>query len=287
MFQLERSNLEDRTYYVNYNIDKNLLCIDRLSIKGKDMRSPSLDHQTTNFGFQKVPMESKRGLVRDVFNSVSPKYDLMNDLMSFGIHRLWKTALLDWLTPHPKKVLLDVAGGTGDIANRYLIRGGGPVFVCDINQTMLNVGKKKLEQNSYTHKIQWICGDAEALPIPERSIDVYTIAFGLRNVTSITNALSEARRVLRPGGRFMCLEFSKPAVNLLKPFYDAYSFKVLPEIGHLVANDRNAYKYLAESIRQFPDQSKLQGQIENAGLEQVRYRNLSGGIACIHSAWRI
>jgi demethylmenaquinone methyltransferase/2-methoxy-6-polyprenyl-1,4-benzoquinol methylase len=152
---------------------------------------------------------------------------------------------------------------------------------------MLNVGKKKLEQNSYTHKIQWICGDAEALPIPEKSIDVYTIAFGLRNVTSITNALSEARRVLRPGGRFMCLEFSKPAVNLLKPFYDVYSFKVLPEIGHLVANDRNAYKYLAESIRQFPDQSKLQGQIENAGLEQVRYRNLSGGIACIHSAWRI
>jgi demethylmenaquinone methyltransferase/2-methoxy-6-polyprenyl-1,4-benzoquinol methylase len=211
------------------------------------MNSPYSD-PTTNFGFQKVPADKKNALVRDVFDSVAPNYDLMNDLMSFGIHRLWKSSLLDWLNPHPKKVLLDVAASDA---------------------------------------IEWVCGDAEALPFPDRSIDVYTIAFGLRNVTSIQNALYEAKRVLRPGGRFLCLEFSTPAIAFINPIYDAYSFKILPEIGHFVANDRDAYKYLVESIRKFPDQINLEQQINSAGLEKSSYRNLSGGIAAIHSAWRL
>ena len=218
--------------------------------------------RTTNFGFQNVPIERKNALVRDVFNSVAPNYDLMNDLMSFGIHRLWKSSLLDWLGPHPKKVLLDVAGGTGDIATRYRSRGGGKVFVCDINQSMLEAGKAKIEKKSGPEDIEWICGDAESLPVSDRSVDAYTIAFGLRNVTSIPNALREARRVLRPGGRFLCLEFSKPAIAFINPIYDAYSFKILPEIGDFVANDRNAYKYLVESIRKFPDQIDLEKHIK-------------------------
>ena len=243
--------------------------------------------RTTHFGFQNVPIERKNALVRDVFNSVAPNYDLMNDLMSFGIHRLWKSSLLDWLGPHPKKVLLDVAGGTGDIAARYRSRGGGKVFVCDINQSMLEAGKEKIEKKSGSENIEWICGDAESLPVSDRSVDAYTIAFGLRNVTSIPNALREARRVLRPGGRFLCLEFSKPAIAFINPIYDAYSFKILPEIGDFVANDRNAYKYLVESIRKFPDQIDLEQHINSAGLEKSSYRNLSGGIAAIHSAWRL
>ena len=243
--------------------------------------------RTTDFGFQNVPIERKNALVRDVFNSVAPNYDLMNDLMSFGIHRLWKSSLLDWLGPHPKKVLLDVAGGTGDIAALYRSRGGGKVFVCDINQSMLEAGKAKIEKKSGPKNIEWVCGDAESLPISDRSVDAYTIAFGLRNVTSIGNALREARRVLRPGGRFLCLEFSKPAIAFINPIYDAYSFKILPEIGNFVANDRNAYKYLVESIRKFPDQIDLEQQINCAGLEKSSYRNLSGGIAAIHSAWRL
>ena len=243
--------------------------------------------RTTNFGFQNVPIERKNALVRDVFNSVAPNYDLMNDLMSFGIHRLWKSSLLDWLGPHPKKVLLDVAGGTGDIAARYRSRGGGKVIVCDINQSMIKAGKAKIEKKSDPDNIEWICGDAESLPVSDRSVDAYTIAFGLRNVTSIPNALREARRVLRPGGRFLCLEFSKPAIAFINPIYDAYSFKILPEIGDFVANDRNAYKYLVESIRKFPDQIDLEQHINSAGLEKSSYRNLSGGIAAIHSAWRL
>ncbi len=250
------------------------------------MNSPYSD-PTTNFGFQKVPADKKNALVREVFDSVATNYDLMNDLMSFGIHRLWKSSLLDWLSPHPKKVLLDVAGGTGDIAARYRARGGGKVFICDINQAMLEAGKAKIKKEPDSDTIEWVCGDAEALPFPDRSIDVYTIAFGLRNVTSIQNALHEARRVLRPGGRFLCLEFSTPAIAFINPIYDAYSFKILPEIGHFVASDRDAYKYLVESIRKFPDQINLEQQINSAGLEKSSYRNLSGGIAAIHSAWRL
>jgi demethylmenaquinone methyltransferase/2-methoxy-6-polyprenyl-1,4-benzoquinol methylase len=245
-----------------------------------------------DFGFREVPVDAKAGMVRDVFDSVAGRYDLMNDLMSLGVHRLWKAALLDWLAPRPGALLLDVAGGTGDIARRYRARGGGPVIICDINQAMLETGRRRAEARDRTGAtptdgISWVRGDAEALPIPDRSVDVYTIAFGLRNVTRIDTALAEARRVLRPGGRFLCLEFSRPAVAALVPAYDFYSFKVLPEIGHWVAGDRDAYVYLAESIRRFPDQERLKARMAAVGLERVAHRDLSGGIAALHSAWRL
>jgi demethylmenaquinone methyltransferase/2-methoxy-6-polyprenyl-1,4-benzoquinol methylase len=225
--------------------------------------------------------------VRGVFDSVAGRYDLMNDLMSLGVHRLWKAAFLDWLAPRGGARLLDVAGGTGDIAVRYRARGGGPVIVCDINHAMIEKGVERAERRQESEGISWVCGDAEALPVPDGSVDAYTIAFGLRNVTRIDRALAEARRVLRPGGRFMCLEFSRPALAVLDPVYDFYSFKLLPEIGHWVAGDRDAYVYLVESIRQFPDQESLKDRMAVVGLERASYRNLSGGIAAIHSAWRL
>jgi demethylmenaquinone methyltransferase/2-methoxy-6-polyprenyl-1,4-benzoquinol methylase len=245
------------------------------------------DAATADFGFREVPSRDKAGLVRDVFDSVAGRYDLMNDLMSLGIHRLWKSALLDWLAPRRDSLLLDVAGGTGDIAVRYRARDGGPVVVCDINQAMLETGIERARRRGEEDGISWVCGDAEALPLPDRSVDAYTIAFGLRNVTRIDAALGEARRVLRPGGRFMCLEFSRPALAAIDPAYDFYSFKLLPEIGHWVAGDRDAYVYLVESIRRFPDQESLKTRMAAAGFERIAHRDLSGGIAAIHSAWRL
>ena len=244
-------------------------------------------HEKANFGFREVPAGEKAGMVRGVFDSVAGRYDLMNDLMSLGVHRLWKAAFLDWLAPRGGARLLDVAGGTGDIAVRYRARGGGPVIVCDINHAMIEKGVERAERRQESDGISWVCGDAEALPVPDGSVDAYTIAFGLRNVTRIDRALAEARRVLRPGGRFMCLEFSRPALAVLDPVYDFYSFKLLPEIGHWVAGDRDAYVYLVESIRQFPDQESLKDRMAVVGLERASYRNLSGGIAAIHSAWRL
>jgi demethylmenaquinone methyltransferase/2-methoxy-6-polyprenyl-1,4-benzoquinol methylase len=244
-------------------------------------------HEKANFGFREVPAGEKAGMVRGVFDSVAGRYDLMNDLMSLGVHRLWKAAFLDWLAPRGGARLLDVAGGTGDIAVRYRARGGGPVIVCDINHAMIEKGVERAERRQESEGISWVCGDAEALPVPDGSVDAYTIAFGLRNVTRIDRALAEARRVLRPGGRFMCLEFSRPALAVLDPVYDFYSFKLLPEIGHWVAGDRDAYVYLVESIRQFPDQESLKDRMAVVGLERASYRNLSGGIAAIHSAWRL
>jgi demethylmenaquinone methyltransferase/2-methoxy-6-polyprenyl-1,4-benzoquinol methylase len=243
--------------------------------------------EVADFGFREVRAEDKAGLVRDVFDSVAGRYDLMNDLMSFGIHRLWKSAFLDWLAPRPGGLLLDVAGGTGDIAVRYRARGGGPVVVCDINHAMMEAGIERASRRGDGEGISWVCGNAEALPLPDRSVDAYTIAFGLRNVTRIDLALAEARRVLRPGGRFMCLEFSRPAITAIDPAYDFYSFKLLPEIGHYVAGDRDAYVYLVESIRKFPDQESLKARMAAAGLERIAHRDLSGGIAAIHSAWRL
>ena len=240
-----------------------------------------------DFGFREVPAEEKARLVRGVFDSVAGRYDLMNDLMSLGVHRLWKAAFLDWLAPRPDSRLLDVAGGTGDIAVRYRARGGGPVVVCDINHAMIETGVERAGRRGEADGISWVCGDAEALPIPDRSVDAYTIAFGLRNVTRIDRALAEARRVLRPGGRFMCLEFSRPALAAIDPAYDFYSFKLLPEIGHWVAGDRDAYVYLVESIRKFPDQESLKQRMRSVGFERVAHRDLSGGIAAIHSAWRL
>ena len=226
-------------------------------------------------------------MVRGVFDSVAGRYDLMNDLMSGGVHRLWKASLIDQLRPHPGLYLLDVAGGTGDIAARFLSAGGDRVTVCDINASMVRVGRDRAIDTNRAAGIDWLVGDAEALPVPDRSVDAYTIAFGLRNVTDIDAALREARRVLRPGGRFLCLEFSHVADPVLSELYDRFSFGVLPLLGRYVARDAEAYQYLAESIRRFPPQEKLVARMAAAGFEQTGFRNLSRGIVAIHQGWRI
>ena len=247
----------------------------------------------SSFGYQEVPPEDKSRLVGDLFARVAGRYDLMNDLMSGGVHRLWKAALVDWLAPRPGMRLLDVAGGTGDIAFRVLERvarrgGAAPeVIVCDVNPAMLDGGRDRALDRNRLGSLRWLCADAEALPLAARSVDAYTIAFGIRNVTRIERALAEARRVLRPGGRFLCLEFSTLQLPGLEWFYDAYSVVVVPWLGQQVAGDRAAYQYLVESIRRFPDQATFSRLIERAGLGRVRYRNLSGGIAALHSAWRL
>ncbi len=242
---------------------------------------------TTDFGFRRVGTAEKAGLVREVFDSVADRYDLMNDLMSLGVHRLWKATLLDWIAPREDLQLLDVAGGTGDVAFGWRRRGGGTVTVCDINERMLSVGRGRAVKRGMEGGIDWVVGNAEALPLADRSVDVYTIAFGLRNVTDIDAAIREARRVLRIGGRFLCLEFSRVEVAALAPLYDAYSFRLLPELGARVAGDREAYAYLVESIRKFPDQKALAGRMAAAGFDRINWRNLSGGIAAIHSGWRL
>lgn len=244
---------------------------------------------STHFGFKDVPVSEKAGLVRGVFDSVAENYDLMNDLMSAGVHRLWKTAMMDWLMPRPGQHLLDVAGGTGDIAFKFLdrIKGDGQVTVLDINHAMLSVGQDRALDQGRLEGLRWVNGDAMALPLDDKSVDAYTIAFGIRNVTDIPLALREARRVLKPGGRFMCLEFSTVSQPGLKEFYDFYSFNILPKIGGMVAGDKESYQYLVESIRKFPDAEGFKAMILEAGLGQVKYRKLSGGIAAIHSAWRI
>ncbi len=245
----------------------------------------------TDFGFERVPLEEKRHLVRRVFEAVAPRYDLMNDLMSGGIHRLWKAEMIRWLNPRPGQLLLDVAGGTGDIAERFLSAAGagtGSVAtICDINRAMVEAGRDRALDRGRVADILWICGDAEALPVRSSSVDAVTIAFGLRNVTRIEAALAEMRRVLKPGGRFICLEFSHVGMPALARLYDLYSFSVLPRLGAAVAGDREAYQYLVESIRRFPKQEDLVQRMEAAGLEQVRFRNLSGGIAALHSGWRL
>ncbi len=240
-----------------------------------------------HFGFRSVPEGEKASLVRGVFGRVASRYDLMNDLMSLGVHRLWKAAMMDWLNPRPGMALLDVGGGTGDIAFRFLERGGGHVFVCDITTAMVAVGRDRAVDRGILDGITWICGDAEDLPVADGSVDAYTTAFCLRNVTHVSRALGEARRVLKPGGRFLCLEFSRLAVPALDGLYDSYSFRVLPALGQAVAGDRAAYRYLAESIRRFPSQEPFAAMIAEAGLSQVTYRNLAGGIAALHSGWRI
>jgi demethylmenaquinone methyltransferase/2-methoxy-6-polyprenyl-1,4-benzoquinol methylase len=251
---------------------------------------------TASFGFREVPEADKEGLVREVFSSVAKRYDLMNDLMSGGIHRIWKDAMVEWLNPQPGQRILDVAGGTGDIAFRIadMARtrnsnsegGEAEITVCDINAAMLGEGVRRAGEKG-EGAIRWVCGDAEHLPIPDASMDAYTIAFGIRNVTHIDVALAEARRVLKPGGRFLCLEFSRVEAPGLDAIYDAYSLNVLPRLGQAVAGDGEAYRYLAESIRRFPPQAKFAKMIEAAGLSRVKVRNLTGGVAAMHSAWRI
>jgi len=246
---------------------------------------------TASFGYRDVPEAEKEGLVREVFSSVARRYDLMNDLMSGGVHRIWKNVFVEWLDPRPGRAYLDVAGGTGDIAFRIADlarkRGGeAAIAVCDINADMLGEGARRAGTKG-EHAINWVCGDAERLPIPDASMDAYTIAFGIRNVTHIDAALREARRVLKPGGRFLCLEFSRVEAPGLDALYDLYSMSVLPRIGQMVAGDAEAYRYLAESIRRFPPQNVFAKMIEKAGLSRVQVRNLTGGIAAMHSAWRI
>jgi demethylmenaquinone methyltransferase / 2-methoxy-6-polyprenyl-1,4-benzoquinol methylase len=242
--------------------------------------------RTTSFGFEDVTATEKTARVHGVFTSVASRYDLMNDLMSGGVHRLWKAAMIDWLAPWPGMRTLDVAGGTGDIAFRILRRApGAEVTVLDLTEAMLAAGRARAERTGLGERLSWVAGDAEALPFPSGRFDAYTIAFGIRNVAAIEAALAEARRVLRPGGRFLALEFSRIPNEALRRAYDAYSFNAIPALGAVVAGDRASYRYLVESIRRFPDQDAFADMIARAGFEQVRYRNLSMGIAALHSGW--
>jgi len=241
----------------------------------------------TDFGYARVPPAEKARLVRAIFEKVAPNYDLMNDLMSGGVHRLWKRELIHRLNPRAGQVLLDVAGGTGDIAERFLEVPGTSAIVCDINAAMIAVGRDRALDHGRVKDIFWICGDAEALPFASHSVDAVTIAFGLRNVTHIDRALAEMCRVLRPSGRFLCLEFSHVSAPILARLYDLYSFSVVAALVGNVDGDRGAYQYLVESIRRFPDQRGLATRMEAAGFERVGFRNLSGGIAALHSGWRL
>ncbi|GIT92788.1 ubiquinone/menaquinone biosynthesis C-methyltransferase UbiE [Jannaschia pagri] len=244
--------------------------------------------RTTHFGFEDIPEEEKAGRVHGVFTSVASKYDVMNDAMSLGIHRIWKDAMMDWLAPRADQRLLDVAGGTGDIAFRFLDRApGASAVVCDMTEGMLVAGRERAEAASQAEHLDWVVGDAMALPFESNTFDVYTISFGIRNVTRIHEALSEAFRVLRPGGRLMVLEFSQLPNPLMQKAYDLYSFNVIPPMGQAITGDRDSYQYLVESIRQFPDQDRFAGMIVDAGFENVKYRNLSMGIAALHSGWKL
>ena len=236
----------------------------------------------TDFGFRTVPRDAKKPMVRAVFDSVAARYDVMNDLMSLGVHRLWKRSFVAGLDPRPRRILLDLAGGTGDIAALWRARGGGPVWLTDINASMLAVAERRQIPG-----VVISVADAEALPFPDRSVDRVSIAFGLRNCTDKMAVLREARRVLRPGGQFHCLEFSRLQVAALVPVYDAWSFQIMPRLGQLVAQDRDSYAYLAESIRMFPDQATLAGMMRDAGFGRVSVRNMTGGIAAIHRGWRL
>jgi demethylmenaquinone methyltransferase/2-methoxy-6-polyprenyl-1,4-benzoquinol methylase len=246
------------------------------------------------FGNERVAPAEKTARVRGVFESVAARYDLMNDLMSGGIHRVWKAQLIAQVKPRAEAVYLDVAGGTGDIALRYLARlpeqrpaGGGCVTVCDINPAMLEVGRQRAEKRGLADRIAWREGNAEALPFAANTVDLYTIAFGLRNVTDIDSALADAYRVLKPGGRFYCLEFSRVVLPGLREAYDQFSFRVIPRLGQIVARDRESYQYLVESIRRFPPQKALARRMEKVGFELVKVRNLSAGIAAIHAGWKL
>jgi demethylmenaquinone methyltransferase/2-methoxy-6-polyprenyl-1,4-benzoquinol methylase len=250
------------------------------------VKKPSDDY--AQFGFRRVPKSAKTGLVHRVFDSVAGSYDLMNDLMSAGVHRLWKRAMIAWLAPRGAQVILDVAGGTGDIAERILERApSAHITVIDLNVNMLEAGRDRAVDRGHIKGLDWVCANAEDLPVRDRAADAYTIAFGIRNVTDIPKALAEARRVLKPGGRFLCLEFSHLKVRALQPIYERYSFEIVPRIGQLVAGQEDAYRYLVESIRHFPDQRRFAAMIEEAGFALVKVRDLSGGIAALHSAWRL
>ncbi|XP_061417079.1 2-methoxy-6-polyprenyl-1,4-benzoquinol methylase, mitochondrial [Lethenteron reissneri] len=293
-----------------------------IGISSESSSSSDESSRTTHFGFETVTEAEKSGRVYGVFKNVAKNYDIMNDAMSLGIHRLWKDSLLDIMKPTPGTRLLDVAGGTGDISFRFLeclqrasqrranassqnltweeIAGfyraerpgdwdarGAVAVVCDINKEMLRVGQKRAEQQGFSEGLMWVVGNAEELPFADSRFDIYSIAFGIRNVTHISIALEEAYRVLRPGGRFLCLEFSKVTNPILQRLYDLYSFQVIPVLGEVIAKDWKSYQYLVESIRQFPDQEVFKSMIEDAGFRHVTYRNLTNGIVAVHSGFKI
>jgi demethylmenaquinone methyltransferase/2-methoxy-6-polyprenyl-1,4-benzoquinol methylase len=246
------------------------------------------EERTTHFGYREVPESQKDRLVADVFDSVATRYDLMNDLMSFGVHRLWKRFAIEVSGVRPGHHVLDVAGGSGDITALLAGRAGtdGRRVLADINGSMLAVGRARLADRGIAG-VEFVQANAECLPFPDESFDLVTIAFGLRNVTHIDRALASMARVLRPGGRLLVLEFSRPVLPLLNRAYDSYSFSVLPLLGKLVANDEASYRYLAESIRRFPDQETLKAMMEEAGLERVHYHNLTGGIVALHKGYKL
>lgn len=244
--------------------------------------------QTTHFGYQEVPINEKVHRVTDVFNTVAEKYDLMNDLMSFGIHRLWKRFTIEMSGVRKGQCVLDIAGGTGDLTYQLVKRVGdsGTVYLADINAAMLAVGQDRLIDRGIINNVQYVQADAESLPFPDNYFDCITFAFGLRNVTHQADALSEIYRVLKPGGRILILEFSKPVVPLLEPLYDAYSFKVLPFLGECITGSADSYRYLAESIRKHPDQETLKTMMQKAELSGCEYFNLSGGIVALHRGFK-
>ena len=242
-----------------------------------------------NFGFKKVSKKEKPVLVNKVFDSVAFRYDLMNDLMSAGLHRLWKDSFIDWLAPRKNTHLLDVAGGTGDIAFRFIKRtkNQATVTILDRNENMLKEGKRRSDEGQIETVLEWVCGDAMKLPFEDEVFDYYTISFGIRNVLDLKRCLSEAFRVLKPGGRIMILEFSKVENQTINKIYDAFSFNVVPRLGKLIANDAESYQYLIESIRKFPSQEKLVSLVTEAGFRQVKYRNLTQGVVAMHSGWKV
>lgn len=253
----------------------------------KQTKSPGDAQDSASFGFRTVGAAEKETMVRGVFSSVAENYDVMNDLMSGGMHRLWKNDFVRRVNANASAAILDLAGGTGDIAVRLKHRTGAHVTVCDINHDMLKVGRDRQFDRAESAGLRWVCGNAEHLPAADRSLDIITIAFGLRNVTNIQQALNDAYRALKPGGQFLCLEFSKVTVPMLAKMYDAYSFNVIPKIGEIVAKDRDSYQYLVESIRMFPNQERLKRMMETAGFERVKYTNLTFGTVAIHQGWRI
>jgi demethylmenaquinone methyltransferase/2-methoxy-6-polyprenyl-1,4-benzoquinol methylase len=251
----------------------------------------SSDNKETDFGFKKVKASEKEKLVGEIFSSVADKYDFMNDVMSFGIHRYWKARFIENITK-PDAKLIDVAGGTGDIAIKFIqqarLKGGVPeAYIVEINYDMLKVGKAKAIDNNILKNITFTQANAEKLPFADNSFDYYTVAFGIRNMTNLSNVLNEAFRVLKPGGKFLCLEFSHVNFPLLKPIYDFYSFNVIPQMGQLVAGDKDSYQYLVESIRKFPKQEEFASIISSSGFKNVKFENLNFGICAIHSAEKL
>lgn len=243
-----------------------------------------MSEETTHFGFKTVRREEKAAKVADVFHSVAAKYDLMNDLMSAGIHRLWKRVTIEFAGARQGQTVLDIAGGTGDLTAKFsrLVGADGAVILADINASMLQVGRDKLTDNGLVGNIHYLQADAQYLPLPDHSVDLITIAFGLRNVTDKALALASMQRVLKPGGKLLVLEFSKPSSPLLAKVYDGYSFSLLPKLGQLIAGDADSYQYLAESIRMHPDQETLKAMMADAGFERCDYQNMTGGIVALH-----